>query len=101
MGEIKYDFQKLEESTEMIAREKTHLEEFDKYSLDDLETILDSFHSDYATSLGYAVKNMKDIKAENLITELDEYSVCSKVAHDVMLEADEKLSDTYSKGEDK
>jgi hypothetical protein len=58
-----------------------------------------SFRSGYADSIGYTVKNMKSVKAENLITELGEYSACLRAACDVMRKADESLAGKYAQGD--
>ena len=83
------------ESSRVIDYEKTLVQNYDKRFLIDLEEYIKSFRSDYAIQTGYTVSNMKDVKTEDLVLQLEEYSTVLAAACEQMKEREEKIANSF------
>ncbi|MCL2492560.1 MAG: hypothetical protein FWF33_00755, partial [Clostridiales bacterium] len=86
MGEIKYTYEKLSDSAATISSEREQMQTYDQKFLDDLKTDISMFHSGYADKIGDTISNMKDVGADDLIYQLDQYSTTLSTAESLMKE---------------
>jgi uncharacterized protein YukE len=95
-GEIRYTYPKLKESAKTIKIEKDQVLGNDKEILAKIKDEVDGFKSEYATWAGKTLANMLEVKSEDLVRQLDEYSTVLDAVCETMKEAEKKVADSYS-----
>ena len=94
--QIKYAYHKLAESAKTIEQEKEQVRSFDATILAELNEDVDTFRSDYADKISDTLRNMKDIKSEDLAAQLEEYAVALTAAGEAMEKLDNSIADEFS-----